>query len=140
MTLRRRVILAALAALFVCGSARAAESPEDLAQKAAESWLKRVDAGQYAESWDAAAPVFKGAVTKEQWKQAAGAARTPLGAFVSRTLKSRQLTHTLPGAPDGFYVVIQYDAVFKNKAAAVETVTAVRADGTIWKVVGYFVR
>lgn len=139
MTAPRRVILAVVTALLV-GAPAHAESPEALAQKAAESWLKLVDAGQYAESWDAAAPVFKGAVTKEQWKQAAGAARTPLGALVSRTLKSRQLTHTLPGAPDGFYVVIQYDAVFKNKAAAVETVTAVRADGTIWKVVGYFVR
>jgi len=97
MSARRLLSLAAVAAVLLGGTARAEEAPEDQAQKAAEAWLKTVDAGQYAQSWVAAADVFKSAVTKEQWQQAVGAARGPLGALVSRTLKSRQLTHTLPG-------------------------------------------
>jgi hypothetical protein len=140
VTRRRLGGLAALAVLLCAGAARAAETPEDLAQKAAETWLKLVDEGKYAESWAAAAPLFKDAVTSEQWQQAAGAARTPLGPLVSRALKSRQLTHTLPGAPDGLYVVIQYDSAFKNKTAAVETITCLRGDKATWKVTGYFVR
>jgi len=140
MSARRLLSLAAVAAVLLGGTARAEEAPEDQAQKAAEAWLKTVDAGQYAQSWVAAADVFKSAVTKEQWQQAVGAARGPLGALVSRTLKSRQLTHTLPGVPDGLYVVLQYDTVFKNKAAAVETITPSRDDKGAWRVAGYFVK
>jgi len=140
MTTRRLSGLAAAALLLFLGGARAAEAPEDLAQKAAETWLKMVDAGKYAESWTAASALFKASLTKEQWQQALTAARTPAGALVSRTLKSRQLTHTLPGAPDGLYVVLQYDTVFKDKPVAVETVTPLREDNGVWKVSGYFIR
>jgi len=46
----------------------------------------------------------------------------------------------MPGAPDGKYVIIQYDTVFENKASAVETVTPmVDPDGS-WRVSGYFIR
>jgi hypothetical protein len=44
---------------------------EDKAEKAATEsanhWLSLVDAGDYATSWDEAAPLFKGAVSKGQW-------------------------------------------------------------------------
>ena len=56
-----------------------ADKPEDAAQKAAESWLKLVDAADYDASWEKAAKLFKGAVTKEQWAQSARGARQPLG-------------------------------------------------------------
>ncbi len=46
---------------------------------------------------------------------------------------------SLPGAPDGRYVVILYDAVYEHKQAAVETVTPMY-DGDAWRVSGYFVR
>jgi len=46
----------------------------------------------------------------------------------------------LPGAPDGQYVLIQFNASFEQKAHAVETVTPMlERDGT-WKVSGYFIR
>ena len=130
----------ALACALVAAPVRAAETPEDLAQKAAESWLKLVDAGKYEESWTAAARLFKGAVTKEQWQQAASGVRKPLGKVISRKVKSRQMADKLPGAPDGKYVVIQYDTIFAAKAAAVETVTPMLdADGA-WRVSGYFIK
>ena len=122
------------------GSAGAADKPEDAAQGAAESWLKRVDAGQYGKSWDQAAKLFKGAVTKEQWTQAARGVREPLGKLVSRKAKSRQYTEKVPGAPDGKYVIIQFDTVFQNKASAVETVTPMLDSDGAWRVSGYFVR
>jgi hypothetical protein len=129
------------AALTVLGRvAWTADSPEEAAQAAAESWLKLVDEASYDASWDEAAKLFKAAVTKEQWRQAVGAARSPLGKVVSRKLKSRQYTETLPGAPDGKYVVIQYDTVFMGKKAAVETVTPMLDPDGVWRVSGYFVR
>ncbi len=113
---------------------------EAAAIKATDAWLRLVDAGQYAESWREAAPLFKGAVTEHQWAAQVGAVRKPLGAVVSRTLKSATPATSLPGAPDGHYVVIQYDTVFAHKQHAVETVTPMLDKAGQWRVSGYFVR
>jgi len=118
----------------------AADKPEDAAQTAAEAWLKIVDAGRYDDSWSASAKLFQGAVTKEQWHQAAASARGPLGDLVSRKVKSRQYTTTLPGAPDGKYVILQFESVYKAKAAAVETVTVMVDPDGAWRVSGYFIK
>lgn len=114
--------------------------PEDAAQTAAESWLKLVDAGKYAESWDQAAKLFRGAVTRDGWGQAVSGVRAPLGKVVTRKIKSRQYAESLPGAPDGKYVVIQYDTSFENKKAAVETVTPMLDPDGTWRVSGYYIR
>ena len=112
----------------------------DEATKAADRWLKLVDAGDYKQSWDTASSLLKNAVTEDQWAQQVGTARKPLGALVSRKLKSAQYATSLPGAPDGKYVVIQYDSVFQNKSAAVETVTPMLDQDGQWRVSGYFIR
>ena len=65
--------------------------------------------------------------------------RQPLGKTVSRQLASSHYETSLPGAPDGEYVVIQFNTVFDNKQSAVETVTSVLDDGK-WKVAGYFIK
>jgi hypothetical protein len=131
--------LTALLALLG-GLAWAEAKDEDGAQTAAESWLKLVDQGKYDDSWAQAAALFKGKVTREQWQQAAAGARSPLGKLVSRKLKSRQATGTLPGAPDGKYVMIQFDAVYEKKTAAVETVTPMLDPDGVWRVAGYFIK
>ena len=118
----------------------AAETPEDAAKKAADAWLVLVDQGQYVESWDQAAKLFKGAVTRDKWKEAATAARGPFGKVVSRKLKSRQLTESLPGAPAGRYVIIEYDTEFEKKPSAVEIVTPMADPDGAWRVSGYFIR
>jgi hypothetical protein len=46
----------------------------------------------------------------------------------------------LPGAPDGEYVVFQFDTQFEHKRAAVETVTPMRDPDGSWRVSGYFIR
>jgi hypothetical protein len=121
-------------------NASAADKPEDLAQKAAESWLKLTDAGKYDESWEQAARFFKAAVTKEQWRQASAGVRNPLGKLMSRKVKSRKAADKLPGAPEGKYVVIQFDTVFEHKPGAVETVTPMLDADGVWRVSGYFIR
>jgi len=136
----RTLVLAGLVAAMFAGLARAADTPEDLAQTAAEAWLKLTDAGDGAASWEQAARAFKGAVTKEQWMQALAGVRPPLGKVVSRKLASRQYSEKLPGAPDGKYVVIRYDTVFANRASAVETITPMLDADGVWRVSGYFVR
>ena len=44
-----------------------AQKPDDLALQSAEDWLALVDSGNYAESWQQAAALFKAHVTKDQW-------------------------------------------------------------------------
>ena len=119
---------------------RAAQKPEELAQKSTEAWLALADAGKYAETWDEAAAYFKGAVTKERWLNAMKSTRAPLGAVRTRKLKSATYTKTLPGAPDGEYVVIQYDTSFENKKSAVETITPMLDKDGKWRVSGYFIK
>ncbi|MGC2540885.1 MAG: DUF4019 domain-containing protein, partial [Candidatus Sulfotelmatobacter sp.] len=129
-----------LTLLAICPAAQAQQKPEQLAQQAAESWLALVDSGKYAQSWQEAAPLFKAAVSNEQWQRALEASRDPLGKLLSRKLKSARYTKTLPGAPDGEYVVIQFDSSFEHKQSAVETVTPMLDKDGKWKVSGYYIK
>jgi hypothetical protein len=126
--------------LLLTGSARAQEA-DAVAQagQAAKSWLDIVDQEKYGQSWDEAAALFKGAVTREFWEKAVRSARAPLGALKSRTVKTATFTRNLPGAPAGEYVVVQFDTQFANRSA-VETVTPMREKDGSWKVSGYFVK
>jgi hypothetical protein len=113
---------------------------EDIAKQSAAAWLTLIDAGKYAESWQDAARTFKTHVSKKQWENALRASRSPLGAPQSRKLKSASYKTSLPGAPDGQYVVLQYESSFEHKQSAIETVTPMLdADGT-WRVSGYFIK
>ena len=47
---------------------------------------------------------------------------------------------TLPNAPDGEYVVIQYDTNFEHKQGAVETVVPMLDKDGKWRVSGYFIK
>jgi len=115
-------------------------SKEKAAVASAESWLGLVDKGEYAESWKEAATYFRNRVTEQKWEQAAQSVRKPLGKLISRNLKTAMYKTSLPGAPDGEYVVMQFDSSFANKKSAVETVTTVLDKGGKWRVVGYFIR
>jgi len=116
-----------------------ADEREDAARVAALEWLSALDSGQYEVTWNEAAPLFKKQVAKKQWVKAVSGVREPLGKLQSRTLKSAAYSTNLPGAPDGEYVVLQFDSSFANKASAVETITPMLAGG-VWRVSGYFIR
>lgn len=113
---------------------------EDQAVNVAEEWLALVDQGEYEASWEEAAALFKSAVTVEQWRQALNAARKPFGELVMRELKTAEYATSLPGAPDGEYVVIQFDTSFSKKESAVETITPMKDDDGVWRVSGYYIK
>ena len=123
------------------GPARAAETrPEDAAQPPATEWLALVDAGKYVESWEKMSPGFKKEVSKRKWKATVEKIREPLGKFTSRKLKSAEYSKELPGAPEGEYVVLQYDSVFGRKPTAIEKVTLILGQDLNWRVSGYAVK
>ena len=134
------LILTMLCSIILTGALQANEVAEKAAIMSAGAWLSAVDEGSYAESWNLAAGFFKNAVTKEQWLNSMKTFRVPLGKMITRKLKSKQYTKTLPGAPDGEYVVIQYETTFENKKSAVETVTPMLDKDGKWRVSGYYIK
>jgi len=113
---------------------------EQAAVQAANAWLKIVDSGDYAESWQESAKFFRNALAKDRWEQSCQAFREPLGKLVSRQVKLTRYTTTAPGAPDGQYVIIQYNSSFENKKSAVETVTPMLDKDGQWRVSGYYIK
>lgn len=138
MSIVHKVSLVLLLSLLPL-SAYASEEKEQAAEQEAGKWLALVDGGQYEESWQRTANLFRQQVSVEQWRQAMAAARLPMGSMTSRKLVSAAYRTSLPGAPDGEYVVLQYQTSFENKQKAIETVTPMM-DGGSWKVSGYYVR
>lgn len=114
--------------------------PQQKAVEAAKKWLSLVDRGEYGKSWETAAGYFKAAVGKKHWEQTAAAVRSPLGKVIIRKLKSKQYATSLPGAPDGEYVVIQFETSFEKKKSSVETVTPMKEEDGTWRVSGYYIK
>ena len=133
-------IVMALLVFSVSFPSIASEEKEMAALSAAQAWLALVDEGNYGESWETAALYFQNAIPKKQWEQMLIAVREPLGDLVSREPINRAYTQSLPGAPDGEYVVIQFNAAFKNKKSAVETVTPMLGSDGNWRVSGYYIK
>jgi hypothetical protein len=131
------VLAAALAAPLAHGQQQDAVRN---AVDAADRWLVAADAQDGAATWDQAASAFQAATSKAAWTAALKDVRQPLGAVLSRKVASSAFKRSLPGAPDGEYVVIQYDTQFAHKAHAVETVVPMRERDGSWKVSGYFVK
>jgi hypothetical protein len=106
----------------------------------AENWLALVDDGKYDASWDAASLLLRNAVTKESFTERVEAARQPFGKVLSRKLNSAEYMTSLPGAPDGEYVVIKYDTHFEHKEPATEMITPMLEKDGKWHVSGYYIR
>jgi len=141
-----KVLLAAglgcLVTVICLAPARAVDRAEAAreATAAAEQWLGLVDQGKFNGSWLEASTYFRNVTTKQQWKQQVSVWRSALGSVVSRKLRTVQYLTTMPGAPDGEYVMIQYDTTFAHKKSAVEVVVPMMdADGK-WRVSEYSIR
>lgn len=139
---KNRWILGSMAALvgLGCAVAQVENEAEKSAVSASLAWLELVDQAEYQESWSEAASLFKNAVDESTWVKQISAARQPLGKTLSRRVKSTKYMTSVPGAPDGQYVVIQTEASFENKKSAVETITPMLDSDGKWRVSGYYIK
>ena len=80
------------------------------------------------------------AVTKVDLEAALKRVLQPFGKVVSRKLLSTNHTTSMPGAPDGEYIVMQYQTDFESKKGAVETITPMKDPDGQWRVSGYYVK
>ena len=142
------VLAAALGAAIASAQSPSPEPPAASAEEidvrpataAAMAWLETMDARRYGVAWEAAAPLLKGAIERTPWETTMQDVRGPLGPAGGRKLRSATYARTLPNAPAGEYVVIEYDTRFQNRPLTVETVTPMKQPDGTWKVAGYFIR
>lgn len=109
---------------------------EERAQSAATSWLSLTDAGQFGESWDAAAPTLQNSIAREAWIERGDRARSTLNDLQSRELTRALYRDSTTQLPTGSPVVaLQYRTNFAD-STALEAVITTKRD-TAWKVAGY---
>lgn len=139
--LKRAVCIIVLGLIIAPGTGLAQNAgKKKAAVTAAEKWLHLVDQGKYAQSWKDSGSYFRERISQQKWEQMISAVRKPLGKMTSRHLKMDEYRTSLPGAPDGQYVFMQFDTSFTHKKSAVETVTAMLDKDGKWGVIGYFIR
>jgi len=134
------VIVACLSLCFALTDSWARSDTEEMAISAARVWLTLVDSGDYSGSWKEASAYFRGGVTPENWQSTMEAFRRPLGKVISREVMRAEELASLPGAPDGKYVVMRFISSFEKKKSAVETVTFTLDNDGKWRAVRYFIK
>lgn len=142
MRARSLTSIAAIIMVVICAAAAHADEGADVdgAQAAARAWLAQIDAGHYGQAWNSTSAFFQHAMPAAQFEHSLDIVRKPLGAVTSRKLKSATYTTSLPGAPPGKYVVIQYRTDFAGKRDGVETITPMLDKDGRWRVSGYYIR
>ncbi len=107
---------------------------------ASDSWIQLIDSGKYRESWSTASELLRKSSDRNKWTEKVTGERKPLGKLITRSAASREYMTSLPGVPDGEYVVIKFRSSFEKKKNIVEIVTAVREPDGKWKGAGYAVK
>ncbi len=129
--------LALAAVLCACGQSN--PEAERAAVLASEPWLQLMDSGDYAQCWEAAAPLFRKRETLQSWTGKAQGYREPLGSFDSRQLNTARYILDPWGAPAGEYVVVVYDSHWQAGSIYENVNMQKQADGS-WLMVGYDVQ
>ncbi len=128
---------------LLLGSATAGQTQEEEkaeARTAAREWLALLDAQEYDQTWKTAGALLKAAVSQEEWSAKLSVTLGPLGKVESRAVRSTEYSTTMPGAPDGEYVVVQFDTTFESKQTALENVVMRKQPDGTWRVAGYRIR
>ncbi|HKP13500.1 MAG TPA: TonB family protein [Blastocatellia bacterium] len=115
------------------------QTPEKAAQEAAESWLRLIDAGMYAESWDELAEVAKAKVPKESWEKLQNDYVGPSNAGEG---KARELTlskslNPLISTDDRAGFLLRYSMRLDKHRAVEETLELLHEPGRGWRVAFY---
>lgn len=122
------------------GVAQQATADQTNAVAEADRWLELLDQKNYPDAWESAAELFRSAVTADQFAQLIGQVRNSLGELESRERSKVETSTSLPGMPDGEYVVIEYQSAYSSLPRATETMVMEKNPAGDWKVVGSFVR
>ena len=112
---------------------------EQAAERQALGFLGYLDHGRYADSYAYTGMLIRTQLDRDSFAKQLEKARAGTGALLSRELIDAGYATTVPGAPEGQYVVLHYSASFANRQEAVETMTLAFAKG-YWRVSGYYIK
>jgi len=112
-------------------------SAEALAKADAEAWLALMDADDFDASWATSSSFLKRTATRESWAKTATGIRTTFGKPLRRVHSATSATATLPGAPSGKYVVVEFRSRFSERPVVREEVVEMLCDDGKWRVAGY---
>jgi hypothetical protein len=112
---------------------------EQAAERQALGFLGYLDHGRYADSYAYTGMLIRSQLDRDAFAKQLEKARAGTGALLSRELIHASYATTVPGAPEGQYVVLEYNAAFANRQEAVETLTLSLAKG-YWRVNGYYIK
>jgi Protein of unknown function (DUF4019) len=112
---------------------------EQAAQRQALGFLGYLDQGRFAESYAYTGMLIRTQVDQNVFAEKVKKARAETGPLQSRELIDSTYSATVPGAPEGQYVVLHYHSSFANRQDAVETLTLALAKG-YWRVSGYYIK
>jgi tRNA A-37 threonylcarbamoyl transferase component Bud32 len=125
-------IVLLIGVLVAYGSWRTARNSAALG--AVNSWLALVDNGEYAQSWETAAPYFQHVMAKDEWVSRLEKVRRPLGSVVSRKLSSAEAIQA------GTWLKAKFNTSLDNQPETVEIVTVARQANGEWQAIGYLIR
>lgn len=111
------------------------ERAEQSARAAAQSWLRLVDEGDFEESWEAAAPVFRERVPQETWEERGDLLRDSIQTGVNRTRTMVEYRDSLRRITGGPFVILKFRSS-PGDLSVEETVLTARIDDA-WNVAGY---
>ena len=108
--------------------------------KDAKEWLALIDSGEYKQSWHQSGSIFRRGISQAKWVEALQLVRKPLGAIKKRELAIAQAPTSLPGLPEGKYLILSFSTQFATSSSmSVETLSMVEVDGE-YKAIGYFIK
>lgn len=110
----------------------------------ARTWLALIDNEKYADAWQQASPLLQKKTSQQEWIKTIAELRKPLGTTNARYIATANSAKSLPGFPDGDYVILQFYTTFSGKGLALEAITLVKSNDTTdsedWKIVEYSMR
>lgn len=133
-------VLLATAFLLTTITAWANDSELESAQESALSWLSLTDSGQFKTSWITASTLFKAAISESDLMQSLNVVSSSFGALKTREIVAATFSKTLSGAPNGRYVVFQFDTSYEKQASATETLSLMKDGDDVWRVAAYIIK
>jgi hypothetical protein len=112
---------------------------EQAAQRQALGFLGYLDHGRFADSYAYTGMLIRSQLDREAFASQVEKARSGTGAIQARELIDAGYSTTVPGAPEGQYVVLHYHSSFANRPDTVETLTLAMAKG-YWRVDGWYIK
>jgi hypothetical protein len=112
---------------------------EQAAERQALGFLGYLDHGRFADSYAYTGMLIRSQLDREAFASEVEKARAGTGAIQSRELIDAGYATSVPGAPEGQYVVLHYHSSFAKRADTVETLTLAFANG-YWRVSGWYIK